>query len=327
LQAGRGLAALAVVLHHAEQSIDRLVGGLPSFISVPFEYGYLGVDFFFVLSGFIIYYVSHARVEDPHWPHHYLESRLTRVFLPYLPIGIAVALAYLAMPSMGSGLNDWNWVSTLTLLPSDGGPALSVAWTLQHEIAFYAVAFVFLYLRKVLLGCVIGGAVAIAYSLINDGGFKAFSLIDLEFIFGIFAAWCFIHGRLRYGLLLPILGITLCAMFFIVGSRHASVLFGLGISLVLLPIVRAEAAGHLKIGTLLTLLGDASYSIYLIHHPLMSVVVRALTGFPVYLALALTVLASIAAGLAYHFLCEKRIISAGRRVAAHLGQRRRRKPA
>jgi peptidoglycan/LPS O-acetylase OafA/YrhL len=318
---------LAVVLHHAEQSIGRLVGELPGFISVPFAYGYLGVDFFFVLSGFIIYYVSHARVQEPHWPRHYLESRLTRVFLPYLPIGIAVGLAYLALPSMGSGLNNWNWLSTLTLLPSDGGPALSVAWTLQHEIAFYAVAFVFLYLRKVLLGCVIGGAVAIGYSIVNDGGFKSFSLIDLEFIFGIFVAWCFIHGRLRYDRLLAILGIVLCAMFFVVGNRNASVLFGLGVSLVLLPIVRAEAAEHLKISKLLTLLGDASYSIYLIHHPLMSLVVRAMTGFPVYWALTLTIFVSVAAGLAYHFLFEKRMIGAGRRVAAHLGSRRARKLA
>jgi exopolysaccharide production protein ExoZ len=304
LQVGRGLAALAVLLHHAEQSVARLVGELPDFISVPFSYGYLGVDFFFVLSGFIIYYVSHARVDDPKWPRRYTESRLTRVFLPYLPVGIAVALAYLALPNMASGENQWNWFSTLTLLPSSEGPALSPAWTLQHELAFYGVAFVCLYFRKVLLGCIIGGGAAIGYDLLVGGTFKSFSMIDLEFIFGIFAAWCFIKGKLQQNALLFVAGLVVAATYFLVDDRGFTVIFGLGVAMMLLPIIRTETAGYLKSGSTLILIGDASYSIYLLHHPMISVLVRALKDANPLIALAITIIAPLIAGIIYHKLFE-----------------------
>jgi peptidoglycan/LPS O-acetylase OafA/YrhL len=316
LQVGRGLAALAVLLHHAGQSVDRLVGRLPDLISTVFAYGYLGVDFFFVLSGFIIYYVSHAHVADPHWPRRYAESRITRVYLPYLPISIAVGLAYTALPHMGSGENHWNWFSTLTLLPSTGGPALSPAWTLQHEVGFYAVAFVFLYLRKVWLGCILGAAAAIGFDLATSGTFKAFSMIDLEFIFGIFAAWCFIHRRVQWNPVLFLSGLVVAASFLTIGGRQYTVVFGLGVTLMLLPVVRAEVAGRLKVGKSLILLGDASFAIYLVHHPMVSVLVRMLSGTPPLVALAITVTVPLVAGILYHKIVEQPIIAAGRTAVA-----------
>ena len=57
LQAGRGLAALAVVMLHSSVAA-RDFGGVHT---APLEYGYLGVDFFFVLSGFIIFHSTAGR--------------------------------------------------------------------------------------------------------------------------------------------------------------------------------------------------------------------------------------------------------------------------
>jgi hypothetical protein len=54
LQVFRGLAALAVVLHHASVSTGAFVADVPAWAMSVFGLGYLGVDFFFVLSGFII---------------------------------------------------------------------------------------------------------------------------------------------------------------------------------------------------------------------------------------------------------------------------------
>src|ERR1700760_3815859 len=94
LQAGRGIAAVAVVCHHAGQYVSQQVAPLPSFLSHTLSFGYLGVDFFFVLSGFIIYYTNRNRVQQKNWRYKYIESRLTRIYIPYLPVGIAMALAY-----------------------------------------------------------------------------------------------------------------------------------------------------------------------------------------------------------------------------------------
>jgi peptidoglycan/LPS O-acetylase OafA/YrhL len=92
LQAGRGIAALAVVLHHAGASTVDFVGPMPTFLRLVIERGLLGVDFFFVLSGFIIYHTNMNKTPGLSWSWRYLESRLIRIFVPYLPVGIAVAL-------------------------------------------------------------------------------------------------------------------------------------------------------------------------------------------------------------------------------------------
>lgn len=145
LQVFRGFAALAVVAHHAALSTEAFVGALPAWVAPFFGAGLLGVDFFFVLSGFIIMY---AHMEDERTPakvKRYVFKRLTRIYPAYLPVGIGLILLYAAMPgfSAAGGEREYSLASSLLLIPADGPPALSVAWTLVHELMFYAVFLLF----------------------------------------------------------------------------------------------------------------------------------------------------------------------------------------
>lgn len=320
LQAGRGIAALVVLFHHACNGVLRQGGTLPDWLVTICGYGYLGVDFFFVLSGFIIYYVNQPRQDREGFAKDYLRSRILRVYVPYLPLGILVGLAYVALPRLASGDNDWGWLSTLTLLPSAAYPALAPAWTLQHEILFYAVAlFAFLtrsFLKLSLVVLISAAAIRIFYPM----SYKAFGLIDLEFLFGIAVAWCFMNRRANWNVGLVVSGIAICGLFFMVDSRVWSVIFGLGLALILLPLVRAERAGFVRVGPILILLGEASYAIYLVHYPLVAGIARVATRFGSSLSFTLICIISLIVGIAYHRLYERPVLT-------WLRERRRRSKA
>lgn len=316
LQAGRGIAALAVLFHHACNGVLRQGGTLPDWLVTVCGYGYLGVDFFFVLSGFIIYYVNQPRHEREGFARDYLRSRLLRVYVPYLPLGILVALAYLALPHLASGDNDWGWFSTLTLLPSSAYPALAPAWTLQHEILFYGVALVAFLTRSFVKLSLLVVLAAVAVRIFYPLSYKGFGLVDLEFLFGIVAAWCFMNRRANWNAALIVAGLATCGLFFVVDNRFWSVLFGLGLALLLLPLVRAERAGFVKVGPILLLLGEASYALYLIHYPLVAAVARLATRYGSGFSFAIICILSVAVGIAYHLLYERPALALMRRWTA-----------
>ncbi|MEO1969788.1 MAG: acyltransferase [Sphingomonadaceae bacterium] len=304
LQAGRGIAAMAVVVRHATQAIENEGFAIPYYLGVIGNFGYLGVDFFFVLSGFIIYYVNHNRVGQNSFASSYLRSRLVRIYVPYLPIGIAVALAYLTIGKNAAGANDWNWFSTLTLLPSLDRPALALAWTLQHEVIFYVVALLCFLSGRFIISSILLSLALFAYGLFNMTDVKAMGLVDLEFLFGIIAAWCFVNGKGPNNLVLIAVGIVFLGMYFWIDNRFYSVVFGLGLALLILPIVRLEHSGRIAIGPVLKLFGNASYAIYLIHYPLVNNLARRIDGVDSLFLWVILIAISAVAGISYHKLFE-----------------------
>jgi len=310
LQAGRGLAALAVVAFHTGTHVKVQVGPLPAVLAAPMAFGYLGVDFFFVLSGFIIYFTSHEQAGQPGWAGRFLHSRLSRIFLPYWPVAICLGLLYLLFPDISQSRQTWDWFTTLTLLPTSGSPALRVAWTLQHELVFYALALACLATGQVLAGACVSGVAILFLTLLGSGRWLTYPLIDLEFLFGVAAAWWIVAGKARWNILPAVAGLALVALYIVWADRYFSVLFGLGVALVLVAAVRLEQTGRIHVPRAAAFLGDASYAIYLVHLPLISIVDR-LAGQPL-LAALLCVTLSVAAGAAYHLAVERPLLRAAR---------------
>lgn len=322
LQLGRCLAALAVVLHHAAIAIHTIVAPLPEGLRAVLDLGYLGVDFFFVLSGFIIHHSLHSA---PRSAGRFALDRLSRILLPYLPVGVTLGCAYTLWPDLSQGARDWSWLPTLTLLPSPHPPALNLAWSLQHELMFYLLYAVLFYTRQIKMGLVIWALLIFAAQLSNPSETPLLRVflapINIEFIAGIAAAALYQRGR-PLSLTLAAGLTTICLAGFLLGGaeRTESWLIGLGLACLLPNLCHYERQRARHLPQLLLLGGSASYAVYLVHNPLLSLGARAFhaneSGW--LLALVISVPACFCAGLAYHLLWEvplMRRINPARRVA------------
>lgn len=305
LQAGRALAALAVAVSHS--ALAAVSFAEPFAGSAILEAGYLGVDFFFVLSGFIIYHSTQGKSLST-----YALSRVRRVYLPYLPVGIAIALLYSLLPQLSAGDREWSWLPTLTLLPVESETALSVAWTLKHELFFYALFAAFYFTHRLVVGLTIWVAAIAGGQVFGYSGIPV-ALINLEFVFGILAAVALQRGigsRWWYLAALITLGLWLN-----LGAHRAmSPLVGLAFAFAILPTVRLEREGHFTVPAPLLLLGAASYSIYLTHGLAVSIVGRVMHS-PL-LVVTIGLISSIGIGLSYYWLIETPLLHLKRKGRA-----------
>lgn len=302
LQVGRGIAALAVVMCHSAISTGTHA---PVAMAWLWNKLYLGVDYFFVLSGFIIY---HSTVGKGRSFSSFASARFRRVFLPYWPIGLGVALLYMA--GIGGDQWSWSWLPTLTLAPVSPGPALSVAWTLQHELVFYA-AFALFYFSGLLVPGMIAWAILIFTAALIGNPPIALQTINLEFLFGITVAVLYRKDWNHPGLI-P-LGLVLATIWARFGASHeTSATMGMAFACVMLAVVSWERKGRFTVPAALVFLGTASYSIYLVHNPVMSIASR-FSG-----SMALLVVVGTIAGIAYFLGFERWVCGMAPRASARL---------
>lgn len=281
LQVFRGLSALAVVAHHAAVATDAFVENIPAAWLKALDLGAFGVDFFFVLSGFII---MHAHVHESGKTSSirpYLYKRLTRIFPAYWPVGLALLGLYAALPSLSaSGGREYSYLSSILLLPANLPPALSVAWTLVHELMFYALFMLWFVSRRVFW---LGLAVWVLAIIIDESTDSTvgwlrypFSLLNIEFMLGVLTALAYTRFRfIRLSVAMILAGVllaslTLLFLYLDAISAKGRLLFALGLAVMLLGLASHERKQRIKWPTVLLTLGNASYSIYLIHNPMLS---------------------------------------------------------
>jgi exopolysaccharide production protein ExoZ len=310
LQYGRALAALAVVAHHSCLATTAFVGRPPYLVEAVVRRGYLGVDFFFVLSGFII---MHAHMNDARTGHaaaNYIKKRLRRIYIPYLPVSFCIILLYLSVPSASLGNRDWGALTSITLLPSDRPPALSVAWSLVYEMMFYTIFLASYFIKRFII-FVIAWVVAIfgAWSIGWTPEFPVLriflSLQNLEFVAGMASAYAYTRVSVRWSPALIGAGLASIAAYFLRAEPNY-VWFGISLAPIVIGVALLERQkSPVPLGWLL-MLGNASYAIYLVHNPIISIAIRLSMGLHSWgLSLMLCTFAGTVFGVAYHFLVEK----------------------
>lgn len=274
LQAGRALAAISVAAFHLSifMGLDRY-GGNAVFREFTSQ-GNRGVDFFFVLSGFIILFAHVNDIDKPAAWKEYAYRRFVRLY----PIYWVYTGVFVLLLSFGMGTdakypsNIGDWLTSLTLIRfTNGAPPLLVAWTLFHEIAFYA-AFSILILSK-RIGIIVLSLAALVclvlfdYPETNDrNAFNVYTAAyNLYFLFGMGAYWLYRRGG--HGIVEFVVGLCLAAVALTIAMPVglSSIVVVAGLALVVAGATKLEMAGYIKVPVFLTFIGNASYSLYLVH--------------------------------------------------------------
>lgn len=295
LQAVRAGAALLVVLFHigATMALDKYFGS--QWLSTYFSFGDAGVEIFFVLSGFIIYHAHRSDISTPRRLADYIWKRLTRVYPVYWIVFLTVYLAALSIPSLaGKVPHDLvSIIQSLLLIPQNkevvggtGSAVLVVAWSLQYEMAFYI--FFAVMIVNFWASLAIGFGILITYfscSMMFACGFPlSFISADYILLFAMGMALSGLHNSLKYPFALFFAGLSLFTWLALneIGSanflvEYRTLLYGIAGAMIILGLVRAESEGRIIGGQWWAqLLGNSSYSLYLIHFPLISIMCKLL---------------------------------------------------
>lgn len=311
LQIGRGLAAIGVVLFHLNNSMWGVDKYFPQALSPLLGFGNAGVQFFFVLSGFIIAHVHGGDVGMPARLRRFAAKRFVRVYPTYWVVLVLMLAALFAAPALGSAdeRDLGRILASVLLLPVQHEPVLSVAWTLEHEVLFYIVFGVCIANVRIGVALLAIWQLASLGHVLSGGGDSPWRVLvsanNLLFVFGIAAAHLHRTWRCPAPGLVALAG---AAVFLGTGVHQvlasqpwrtdiAIIAFGLGSALAILGACSYERAHGLRAPRVLDAIGDASYSIYLVHLPLLSVYAKALfaTGLAAWLPQPVTLVVMLAA--------------------------------
>jgi len=278
----RGIAALSVALFH-----QRAWFGGDTF----FGHGYLAVDFFFMLSGFVLAYAYEERLRQPgaFWP--YVRDRIVRLY-PMLAMGALVgAVAVSTGPDkVARSAAD---LGALTLLNGLALPALWLAlpfpingavWSLFFEIiANLGFGLVGPYLSDRRLRIFIVASALCMLTLNHHYHMFGFGwardtmpagLVRVSVSFAIGVALCDLHGRGiladggRRWWVAPVLVATFASLRL---SSSLSVVYDPLVVFLVYPVLILAGAGSAELmPRFARLMGDISYPFYLLHVPAFS---------------------------------------------------------
>jgi exopolysaccharide production protein ExoZ len=275
-----------VLFHHVQHSFNKI-----SNFKINTIVGAFGVDVFFIISGFIMVFISQGRNLQP---HAFWIDRVIRI----VPLYWIATLGFVALSLIGFapvGLHHWTaadlWTS-LFFIPSvrsDGtaAPLIVPGWTLNFEMFFYLVFGLTLLLRDQIRSVFLLSGFFVALwgigKILAPAHFAARFYLDpitLEFAAGCILALIYTRSRYftvkhPYIIVAPLLLMAIIilglgearydekGLFLIPETRL--IVFGIPAFLIVTGALILEQSGVRSRNRLALLQGDASYSIYLFH--------------------------------------------------------------
>ena len=274
----RGVAALAVLSAHAAML----------FTHTPRHY-YLAVDFFFMLSGFVLAHAYQGKLDGGLSPAAFLRLRLARIY-PLYALAIVLGFAHaLCAPHSEEAAplasQAGRLLAGLAMLPAPG--LSSVRWLFPLDIPAWSLLFellgnlVFALLYAPLrrspaalgMAIVVSGAALLGCGLAfghfdigatSDDAIAALPRVLFSFLLGValYRLWQR-HPLHRAVPWWPLLLLLAAALFLHLPGEHADLLLQFGLIAILFPLLLRGARAAQVFGWL----GTASYGVYVLHEP------------------------------------------------------------
>lgn len=270
----RALASLMVVHCHFYEIV------LDDFHS---WWGGMGVDLFFVISGFVLYLSTRHSPS----PKQYLINRVSRVVPTYWVMTIFLAFILVLSPGVfkSAQFTIPHFLLSLAFFPhwapnstTSIFPIYAIGWTLMYEWFFYLSFMLFLAVKKNLLlklflflaSFVVGANLILRFN--HDFALITFfsSPIILEFFMGVVIAHLYIENKIHIGLPAQLLLVLSAVLMFVVMLDYYEqfgrvVCAGIPAAMLVFALAGMDMMGQIREIKLFSLLGDSSYSLYLIH--------------------------------------------------------------
>lgn len=316
-----------VVVHHVEGQIVENTGN--SFFFSAYGTGARGVELFFAISGFIIFYAHHPDFGKKEKILEYLFKRAARI----LPSTLVVATAWASITILARAIgmeaptiSISTWASSALVIPMLDQPSPVVIWSLRNELVFYAIFSFFLLGPRIGVGALLvwmvfclatessGSLVSATHDIFQK---TVASDINVIFLFGALAYFASSKiENFRRGLsstFVPFLAAFIAAAYIDANINNVHpALIGLLAGMTVFSASFLELKGALS--RFACKLGDASYSLYLTHMPVIAISFAILNriGMPAIYTFLLETLASVAAGLLFYTYFESKIASSTR---------------
>ncbi len=302
LQIGRFIAAISVVLLHLTYGLHTNFGFSSD---VVMHIGTFGVYLFFVISGFIIFHIESKYKKNS---TAFLIQRIARVIpLYYIATIVLFAFVIIAPDLVNSteARTDYLFKSLLFIpFSRDGGvkPLLFLGWTLNYEIYFYLMAYISLKFT----GTVLNSAYPILILVIIGLGVETDSVIFnfyanpvvINFLFGMALSVLYRDHAGKFALIsYPLLIIGVISFFFLdTIVPHAPAILKLGVPAAVIAggILGLDIKKNVITAPFISL-GDASYSMYIIHPYILQALTKivllifgaTMTGSSIYVVVSL----------------------------------------